>query len=104
MMAIRTDPPGTAPAAPPIGRPRRDRSPRRGDDRLPRRQWPWVLAAFLVLVLLVARRMGLSARTTPPVPQTTDQTADQTTDQSAEQNVGGPPGWHPSAGANRPPG
>ena len=51
-MAIRTDPPATAPDAPPTGRSARDRRPRRGEDRLPRRQWPWVLAAFLVLVLL----------------------------------------------------
>jgi membrane protease YdiL (CAAX protease family) len=47
---------------------------------------------FLVLVLLVARRMGLSARTTPPVAESTDQSA------------GTPPGWHPSGGANQPPG
>jgi membrane protease YdiL (CAAX protease family) len=55
---------------------------------------------FLVLVLLVARRMGLSSRTTPPVPQTTDQTTDQSTDQAA----GRPPAVHPSRGVNQPPG
>ena len=46
---------------------------------------------FLVLVLLVARRMGLSQRTTPPVPQSTDQSA-------------GGLDWHPSGALNQPPG
>ena len=47
---------------------------------------------FLVLVLLVARRMGLSSKTTPPAPQ------------SAEQNADAHPGGHPSGGVNQPPG
>jgi membrane protease YdiL (CAAX protease family) len=51
---------------------------------------------FLVLVLLVARRMGLSARTTPPVPQRPDQ--------STDQDAGTPSDWHPSGGVNQPPG
>ena len=46
---------------------------------------------FLVLVLLVARRMGLSVRTTPPAPQST------------EQNAGVPSEWRSSGGANQPP-
>ena len=52
MMATRTDLPATPPAAPVSGRSTGTRRPDRDADALPRRQWPWVLAAFLVVALL----------------------------------------------------
>ena len=57
---------------------------------------------FLVLVLLVARRMGLSSRTTPPVPQSTDQSTPSRTARRRASRSAPLRGRQPAAGMTLP--